>query len=44
MDPHFEAFAADLQAQGYDEVLLRTWSPREVVNTHSIPSPQRRGW
>jgi quercetin dioxygenase-like cupin family protein len=37
MDPSFDAFAADLRALGYDEVLVRTWSPLEVVSTHSHP-------
>jgi quercetin dioxygenase-like cupin family protein len=35
MDPSFDTFAAGLRAQGYDEVLVRTWSPFEVVQTHS---------
>jgi hypothetical protein len=35
--PSFDKFAADLRSQGYDEVLVRDWSPREIVDTHRHP-------
>jgi hypothetical protein len=37
MDVSFDTFAADLRSKGYDEVLVRTWSAFEVVDTHSHP-------
>jgi quercetin dioxygenase-like cupin family protein len=37
MIPSFEEYAAKLKAQGYEEVLVRDWSPREIVATHRHP-------
>jgi quercetin dioxygenase-like cupin family protein len=37
MDQTFEAFAADLRARGYDAVVVRTFSAREIVATHRHP-------
>jgi quercetin dioxygenase-like cupin family protein len=37
MIPSFDQFAADLKARGYEEVLVREWSPREIVETHRHP-------
>jgi quercetin dioxygenase-like cupin family protein len=34
MIPTFEEFSAELKGQGYQEVLVRDWSPGEVVDTH----------
>lgn len=33
----FEAFQTDALAQGFDEVLVREWSPGQVVGTHTHP-------
>lgn len=33
----FEAFQADAQAQGYDEILVREWAPGQVVGEHTHP-------
>jgi quercetin dioxygenase-like cupin family protein len=35
--PTFEAFKRDLQAQGFDEVIERTWEPSTVLTTHTHP-------
>jgi hypothetical protein len=37
MIPSFDEYAANLKAQGYEEVLVRNWSPREIVETHRHP-------
>jgi mannose-6-phosphate isomerase-like protein (cupin superfamily) len=31
----FERFAADARAQGFDEVLERSWPPETVLDTHT---------
>jgi len=33
----FEAFAAEARAQGFDEVLERTWPPSTVLGSHTHP-------
>ena len=33
----FEAFRADAQSKGYDEVLERTWPPATVLESHTHP-------
>jgi hypothetical protein len=35
--PDFAAYAAELQCQGYDEVVAREWAPDAVVDTHTHP-------
>lgn len=35
--PDFETFQADALARGADEVLLRDWTPNQVVEPHSHP-------
>jgi quercetin dioxygenase-like cupin family protein len=35
--PDFSTYAAELQRQGYDEVLVREWAPDAVVDTHTHP-------
>lgn len=37
MDQSFQAFEADMRAQGYDEVVKREWAPLTVVATHQHP-------
>jgi quercetin dioxygenase-like cupin family protein len=37
MIPSFADYAASLQLQGYQEVIVRDWLPREVVEIHSHP-------
>jgi hypothetical protein len=37
MTRSFDAFAAELRAQGYDEVLVRSWPPLQIVDTHRHP-------
>jgi hypothetical protein len=37
MIPSFDEYAAHLRAQGYEDVLVRDWSPREIVETHRHP-------
>jgi quercetin dioxygenase-like cupin family protein len=37
MIPTFEQYAAELRAQGYEEVLVRDWRPHEIVDTHRHP-------
>jgi hypothetical protein len=37
MIPSFDEYAANLKAQGFDEVLVRNWSRREIVETHRHP-------
>lgn len=37
MIPSFDEYAAHLKAQGFEEVLVRNWSPREIVETHRHP-------
>ncbi len=37
MIPSFDEFAAKLRAEGYEEVLARSWSPREIQETHRHP-------
>ena len=37
MDQSFQAFEAELRAQGFDEVLEREWAPLTVVDTHVHP-------
>jgi hypothetical protein len=41
MTQSFEEYAASMHSQGYDEVVARDWSPREVVNNHSHPFAAR---
>ncbi len=33
--PSFDAFKAQAQSQGFDEVLERVWAPDQVVGTHT---------
>jgi quercetin dioxygenase-like cupin family protein len=33
----YEAFEAAARAEGFDEVLVREWSPGQVLETHSHP-------
>lgn len=33
----YEVFRADALARGYNEVLVREWSPGQVLDTHSHP-------
>ena len=35
--PTFSEFEADALAQGFDEVLERTWQPGLVLDTHAHP-------
>ena len=35
--PSFSEFGAQARAQGFDEVLQRTWPPDTVLATHSHP-------
>jgi quercetin dioxygenase-like cupin family protein len=35
--PSFDEFAAGARAQGYDEVLERTWPAGAVIDTHAHP-------
>ena len=37
MNQSFEAFEADLHAQGFGEVLAREWAPLAVADTHVHP-------
>ncbi len=37
MAESFAQFEARLKAQGFDEVLERSWQPGQVVGTHSHP-------
>jgi mannose-6-phosphate isomerase-like protein (cupin superfamily) len=37
MNQSFQAFEADLRAQGFDEVLTREWAPLAVADTHVHP-------
>jgi quercetin dioxygenase-like cupin family protein len=37
MNPSFDDYAANLRAQGYEEVLVRDWLPGESVQTHRHP-------
>jgi quercetin dioxygenase-like cupin family protein len=37
MIPTFDQYAADLRAEGYEEVLRRDWPPHEIVDTHRHP-------
>ena len=37
MDQSFQAFEADLHAQGFAEVLAREWAPHAVAATHVHP-------
>jgi hypothetical protein len=37
MIPTFDEYAANWRTQGYDEVLVRSWPPREIAQTHSHP-------
>jgi quercetin dioxygenase-like cupin family protein len=41
MQRDYEAFARELQASGYAEVVVRTWPPFEVVDTHRHPFAAR---
>jgi quercetin dioxygenase-like cupin family protein len=34
MQPSFDQFAADLRAQGFDEVVEVTWPPLTVLDSH----------
>jgi quercetin dioxygenase-like cupin family protein len=34
MIPNFDEYAAELRSQGYEEVVVREWSPSEIVETH----------
>jgi quercetin dioxygenase-like cupin family protein len=35
--PSFDDYAASLRLQGYEEVVVREWLPRELVETHRHP-------
>jgi hypothetical protein len=35
--PSFEAFSSDAKAQGFDEVVERTWQPSTALDTHTHP-------
>jgi quercetin dioxygenase-like cupin family protein len=35
--PTFESFKRDAQAQGFDEVVERSWPPSTVLATHTHP-------
>lgn len=35
--PDFQAFETAAKAQGFDEVLERTWAPATVLDTHTHP-------
>ena len=35
--PTFEEFQAEVQPQGYDQVLVREWAPNQRVDTHTHP-------
>jgi quercetin dioxygenase-like cupin family protein len=35
--PTFERYAAEARAQGFDEIVERTWPPSAVLDTHSHP-------
>jgi len=37
MKPNLDEYAASMRSQGYDEVMVRDWSPREVIDTHRHP-------
>jgi hypothetical protein len=37
MIPSFDDYAAKLRAEGFEEVLVRNWSPREIQETHRHP-------
>ena len=37
MEKTFQAFEADLHAQGFDEVMARDWAPLAVADTHVHP-------
>jgi len=34
MHPTFESFAADMRAQGFDEIVEVSWPPLTVLDTH----------
>jgi hypothetical protein len=37
MIPKFEEYEQSMRSQGYDEVVVRTYSPRETLETHRHP-------
>lgn len=37
MNPTFQEFEAASRAQGFDEVIERTWPPSTVLETHAHP-------
>ncbi len=41
MKSSFDEYTASMRSQGFDEVVVRDWSPREVVETHRHPFAAR---
>jgi hypothetical protein len=41
MDPTFQQFESQLRALGFDTVVVRTWGPSAVAETHSHPFEAR---
>jgi hypothetical protein len=41
MKSSFDEYTASMRSQGFGEVVVRDWSPREVVETHRHPFAAR---